>query len=143
MELLKLELMQADWDFKERVNQVGPSSWSTFFAPDGFEYRSGVGELRGREAIHDSFMEGVYSGSLAALQWIPDRAEVAASGDLGYTVGTYQRDAVDSTGVRTRVRGGYIRIWRRQPDGSWKVEVTSDTPVMDPEVIEMPGGGGG
>jgi ketosteroid isomerase-like protein len=107
------------------------------------EFRSGVGQLDGREEIHDSFMEGVYSGSLASLRWNPGRAEVSATGDLGYTVGTYQRDSVDTAGTRIRVRGGYIRVWRRQPDDSWKVEATSDTPVTAPEVIEAAESGGG
>jgi ketosteroid isomerase-like protein len=142
LELLKLELMQEDWDFNERVNQGGPSSWSTFFAPNGFELRAGLGVIEGREAIHESFMEGIQSGEISGLRWTADRAEISESGDLGYTMGTYQRSTTDSAGVRTRIWGGYLRIWRRQPDGGWKVEVTSETPVTDPEVIEMPGGGG-
>ncbi|RPJ03198.1 MAG: DUF4440 domain-containing protein [Candidatus Aminicenantes bacterium] len=53
------------------------------------------------------------------LTWEPEFAEIAASGELGYTTGPYEirpsRDA-EPTGF-----GHYISIWKTQPDGGWKV----------------------
>jgi ketosteroid isomerase-like protein len=46
----------------------------------------------------------------ADVEWTPQAAFVAASGDLGYVYGVAKTD-------RER---GYVRIWRNQ-DGSWKV----------------------
>lgn len=60
-----------------------------------------------------------------ALSWEPNVAEVAASGDLGYTWGPF-RLSVDGTDGRPVVRqGNYLCIWRKQSDGAWKCTVES------------------
>ncbi|ELR73062.1 Ketosteroid isomerase-like protein [Fulvivirga imtechensis AK7] len=53
-----------------------------------------------------------------SLSWRPLHAEIAASGDLGYTFGEYELTANDSTARKEY--GYYITVWKRQPDGSWK-----------------------
>jgi ketosteroid isomerase-like protein len=143
MELWKLELMKEDHAFNNAVRFDGPSRWSTFFAPDGSVIQAGVGEIEGQEAIQDSFNEAIYSGALASLQWFPERAEVSQSGDLGYTVGQYRSEGVDSARVRTVFVGKYVNIWRRQADGTWKVEMDLGIPVTEPQVISPPVSGGG
>ena len=61
--------------------------------------------------------------SAATLMWEPAFAEVAASGDLGYTTGPWEfrppADAKDST----RFYGHFVSVWRRAPSGAWKVAV--------------------
>jgi ketosteroid isomerase-like protein len=101
-----------------------------------------VGEINGQDAIQAVFNEGIFSGAIASLRWAPERAEVSVTGDLGYTVGRYQTSGVDSEGVRTVVEGTYVRIWRRQLDDSWKVEMTLGNPVGAPQVVPPPSGGG-
>ncbi len=46
------------------------------------------------------------------LEWWPNFAGIARSGDLGFTTG-----GVAVGGQRT---GHYFTIWKRQPDGAWK-----------------------
>jgi uncharacterized protein (TIGR02246 family) len=66
-------------------------------------------------------------------------ADSVASGDLGYTRGTY---TVTFTHPQTRARGSesgsYVTIFRRQPDGSWKVavDITSPTAAAAPAAGE-------
>ncbi|MBI4420961.1 MAG: DUF4440 domain-containing protein, partial [Gemmatimonadetes bacterium] len=48
------------------------------------------------------------------------RADVAASGDLGYTVGLFQSRRLDAAGKPVVGTGKYVTIWRKQADGSWK-----------------------
>jgi ketosteroid isomerase-like protein len=48
-------------------------------------------------------------------------ADVAASGDLGYTFGTYVFITKDKDGKPFREYGKYTSIWKMQKDGSWKV----------------------
>ena len=54
------------------------------------------------------------------LSWRPIFADVSAAGDLGYTTGPYEfrKDPADRVAASF---GHYITIWRRQPDGNWKV----------------------
>jgi ketosteroid isomerase-like protein len=111
------------------------STRSTFFSPDGSLIKAGVGEIRGPEAIQADFDQGLRSGSSVGLTWAAERAEVSNSGDLGYTVGYYQVDSVGEDGVRSRVRGMYVNIWRRQPDESWKIELSIRNPTTTPVVV--------
>ena len=130
-ELWKLELMLEDRASNDAIERFGPSSYSTYFAPNGAVIRAGVGEIRGQEAIHEAFMADIYSGALADLNWTPERAEVSRGGDQGYTVGVYWAAHVDSAGVETSVRGMYVRYWARQSDDIWKVVLELRNPVTE------------
>ena len=55
------------------------------------------------------------------LSFDPDRVDVAASGDLAYSVGTYtMRSTSAATGRPQTESGNYLTTYRRQRDGSWK-----------------------
>lgn len=82
--------------------------------------------IEGFEAIKASLMSE--SDSTFTLTWEPKFARIAASGELGYTYGTYQiRDkATDSvTGV-----GKYATIWLKQSDGKWKAILDTGNPGL-------------
>jgi ketosteroid isomerase-like protein len=46
---------------------------------------------------------------------------VAASGDVGYTLGHWESVLKTPAGDSVLGRGNYLTIWRRQSDGTWKV----------------------
>jgi ketosteroid isomerase-like protein len=54
------------------------------------------------------------------LTWKPGR-EVLVGGDVGYTVGTWERQPPPGSGQTNLTRGNYLTVWRKQDDGSWKV----------------------
>ena len=60
MEEWKAELMAADRAFNEATAREGASGWVSFFSEEGAMVSEGVGEIRGKEAIH-SRMELVSS----------------------------------------------------------------------------------
>lgn len=50
-----------------------------------------------------------------------DRVEVAKSGDLGYSVGHFERDATNpKTHAVEHGTGGYVTVFRKEADGSWQ-----------------------
>jgi hypothetical protein len=51
-----------------------------------------------------------------SLEFTPTRADVSASGDVGYTTGPYQ---ANMTG--TPEQGKYVTVWKKQSDNQWKV----------------------
>jgi len=59
-----------------------------------------------------------------ALTWKPSVADISASGDIGYSYGTFE---LWTRGV-TLQRGSYVRVWKKI-DGKWKVVVD----VMSPD----------
>jgi ketosteroid isomerase-like protein len=56
--------------------------------------------------------------------------EVALAGDLGYTYGTYETK--DRQSGEKRENGNYLRIWRREPNGKWKVALDLLNPIPPP-----------
>ena len=79
-------------------------------------YQEGAHPFTGREAIN-ALYANTGDGS---LDWEPTFAEVAASGDLGYSLGRYVYTYRDSVGEDQKSQGYYVTIWKKQADGSWK-----------------------
>jgi len=64
------------------------------------------------------------------LSWGPGFADVAASGDMGYTFGPWQYKT-DIRDARPVAWGHFVTIWRKQAYGPWKFEV--DLGISHPE----------
>ena len=57
-----------------------------------------------------------------SMQFTTDKAEVAKSGEFGYTRGAYTMTMSDPTTKKPlREKGKYVTIYARQADGSWKM----------------------
>lgn len=73
------------------------------------------------------------------LTWYPLLADVAQTGDLGYTTGPW---TLLQNG-RAQSAGEYVTLWRKQPDGQWKYAVTMSTerigvPPSAPATVPAP-----
>ena len=67
------------------------------------------------------------------LNWEPLLAVVSGAGDLGYTTGP----SLTTDDKQKPIRSGYyFSIWRRQSDGSWKVEL--DIGIKTPPTSSLP-----
>ena len=56
----------------------------------------------------------------ASISWKTKEVEVAQSGDLAYSSGTYEVTLNDPTGTPVKDRGKYLEVWKKQADGTWK-----------------------
>jgi uncharacterized protein (TIGR02246 family) len=101
---------------------------ATFLAPDG-------PIVEGKEAIRGVTTQ-MFSTPGFHLAWKANKAEVAASGDMGYTVGTYQLTVNNPEGQPTTTDGKYVTIWQKQPDGQWKVIVDAPSSTAPPPAAE-------
>ena len=70
------------------------------------------------------------------LAWQPVFGGVSQAGDLGYTTGSYV--STDLTGKRPPRYGCFFSIWRRQPDGTWKVVLDAGVRTLAPEPADIP-----
>lgn len=78
---------------------------------------SGGTPLAGKQALVDA-MTGAFENFEIDETWTPE--ETVVSGDLAYQRGTFVVIARrKSGGEATRSTGNFMRIYRRQPDGSW------------------------
>jgi len=71
----------------------------------------------------------------ANLSWTATKVEVASSGDMAYSTGTYQLTMNDAAGKVAPDHGKYMEGWKKQADGSWKVVAdmwNSDLPAPAP-----------
>jgi ketosteroid isomerase-like protein len=61
---------------------------------------------------------------LGVFYWTPEVGDVAASGDLGFTVGFVKQDETNPDGtVTTFILAKYFTIWQKQDTGEWKFVV--------------------
>lgn len=114
-------LMKADADFDAAVAAKGIDAWVETFAEDGLMFRAGT-PVKGRDAIRE-MMAPAFATSGFSLRWKPVAAEIATSGDLGYTYGTYEMASPGADGKPETRTGMYVTIWRKQADGSWEAAV--------------------
>jgi ketosteroid isomerase-like protein len=123
-------ILQADRDFARMASDSGIAAAFVYFAADSATMlRRGSNPIIGREAIRALFADEAG----AALKWDPYFGDIAASGDLGYTLGKSQYIYKDSTGVEKISHGFYVTIWKKQADGSWKYVLDTGVTAPSPE----------
>ena len=125
-------LEQADKQFAADSAVRGADAWAEVFAPDGAMWTRNGGLIQGPDAIRAT-MVPVFGGGASGLEWQPTVSGMSPRGDLGFTVGRYRLGRMrDGGATDTLQTGTYVTIWRRMPDGSWRVAF--DTGVPDREV---------
>jgi ketosteroid isomerase-like protein len=126
----KAALLQVDEKFSADAQRLGVAeAFARYAAPDARMLPAGKDVVSGLEGVR-SQMAGFPKG--ATLAWRPFHADVAASGDLGYTLGTYELHAKDEAGKATVAYGKYCSVWKKQADGSWKWVVDVGTSSPEP-----------
>lgn len=96
----------------------GGSAFASWFAPDAVTLEDGKAPVVGHDAIAAG---ATWSPDTYQLTWTPEGARMSPAGDMGFTWGHYQGVAKDREGNTTRNSGRYMTVWKKQPDGSWKV----------------------
>lgn len=103
------------------------------YADDAVLMAPGMDAMQGKQVIHDGMQEMLKDPAMM-LQFKSSRVEVAKSGDVGYSLGTYQMTVTDpKTHKPIHDHGGYVTTYRKQADGAWKAEAdiaTSAVPSM-------------
>jgi len=109
-----IEMQKADIAFSEYSKLNGMhKAFLQFIADDAVLLQSNTIPIIGADAI--LFIANMNDANLE-LTWNPLGGEVASSGELGFTYGTFFLKK-DTT---TMQQGSYVTIWKKQPDGKWK-----------------------
>jgi ketosteroid isomerase-like protein len=123
----KTTLRNKDAEWSKVAND--PAKFSSYFAPDGKLGLAGMPILNGTKAINET-AGAMMKAPGFNLKWTVTRADVSASGDLGYTAGTYELTMNNAAGVAATDKGKYLTNWKKI-NGEWKVvedTATSDLP---------------
>lgn len=91
---------------------------ASYYADDAVMATPGRDSATGRDAISKAIGEDMKD---AAFSIDLANQDAQASGDLGYTRGTFNVTFTDpGTKKKGTMSGNYVTVFRRQTDGSWK-----------------------
>jgi ketosteroid isomerase-like protein len=113
-------LRAADSSFSDLSYRMGVAyAFSNTVAPDGVVF--GDPQLViGAHAIQE-YLDA--RAGQSSLVWQPVVSWVAASRDLGFTVGESTSTLLGASGAAVQRMGKYLTVWKRQGDGTWKFVV--------------------
>lgn len=103
----------------------------SFLADDATEMPPNAPAATGKAALRKVWGD-MFKTPGFAMSWQPTKVEAARSGEIGYSIGTYQQTVHDKAGKPVTDRGKYVTIWKKQPDGKWKAVIdtfNSDLPL--------------
>jgi ketosteroid isomerase-like protein len=114
----KMLLFDLEAKFAKDVLERGGVAFADWFAEDGVALENGKSPVVGKVAIVKS---ANWNPKDYQLSWTPTDATMGPSGDIGYTWGHFEGHSKDANGIAVSTSGRYITIWRKEPDGNWKV----------------------
>jgi len=112
-------LKQLEGEFMKAAAEKGSQGYMSYYADDSVEVPNGGPLIQGKAEIAKGM--GFLDDKNNRLTWTPVGGDISASGDLGYTYGTFEFYSKDKDGKPVVQYGKYTSIWKRQNDGSWKV----------------------
>jgi ketosteroid isomerase-like protein len=121
-------LRKLEAEFMKEALVRGSQGYMSYYADDAVELPNGADAIEGKVNIAKTmdFLDNKEN----QLTWTPVYADISASGDLGYTYGTFEFRSKAKDGKPTVSHGKYTSIWKKQKDGSWKVvlDMGNDSP---------------
>ena len=112
-------LRQLEAEFMKAAAEHGSQGYLSYYAADAVEVPNGAPIIQGKVNIAKGM--GFLDQKDNHLTWAPVGADISASGDLGYTYGTFEFRSKDKDGKTVVDHGKYTSIWKKQKDDSWKV----------------------
>ena len=118
------DIINADKAFSDMSRQLGmKKAFIQYISKEGALLRPDHMPIVGADAI--DFLSQI-NDTAYTISWVPTRGDIASSGDLGYTFGVYTLATADTT-----LKGTYVRIWKKQPDGDWKFFLDASNEGVD------------
>jgi ketosteroid isomerase-like protein len=122
-----LPLLQA-----ESLANRDAAGFRAAFATEARYHRPGALPLVGRAAIEaDGTPDGSAGATTAGLRRSSLAAAQARAADLGYSYGRFETRLAGATGTGTAAAepsGYYVRVWRRNASGAWRIVAQVDQP---------------
>jgi ketosteroid isomerase-like protein len=113
----KARILQLDRDFAVLSVQSGAAeAFRQYSLEDLVLLPPNAEPVHGRDNVSQGFVE---FDKQFILDWEPQAAEVAASGDLAYSWGT--STGTDRATGQPAFRGKYLTVWKKGADGNWKM----------------------
>lgn len=122
----RAEMIAAEISFSDMSKQTGTrAALMQFIDSNGVLLRPNSFPLVGADAI-DYISQS--DDTAYTMIWQPKGGNIAASGELGYTFGVY---SILPKNNDPAMHGTYVNIWKKQPDGKWKLVLDSGNEGVD------------
>lgn len=113
--------------------QANPRSLDVVVAPyadDAFFIAPGLGPTKGSADIRKAYDAALKDPNFN-ISFAADKVDVAQSGELAVATGRFTESYTDSATKQAHSgNGSFLTVYKKQPDGSWKV--VQDWAVADP-----------
>jgi uncharacterized protein (TIGR02246 family) len=110
------------------------------YADDAVLMAPGITPAIGKDAVRN-IVKNMVTDPAIALHFKASKVEVAKSGDVAYTQGSYTMTMTDPQSKQViNDHGSYVTTYRHEPDGSWKAVAdiaTSEVPPATPAAAPM------
>ena len=123
-------LRAADIAWSDAAVKKDAAAVASFMTEDGTQLPPNAPAAKGREATKKEW-ENIFALKDAEVKWEPTMVQVADSGDIGYTRGTYTLSFTDPKAGKISDKGKYLEIWKKV-DGKWMCHLdmySSDNPA--------------
>lgn len=125
VKLLEQEIINTDKAMSELAFKEGFFKAILYYADDDIvKLNEGSFPVIGKKAFIELY--GDRTGP-KSLSWDPIKAEVAKSGELGYSWGNWKFEQKDTT-----FYGNYFTVWKLHKDGTWKVALDGGNSTPPP-----------
>lgn len=109
---------EAQWNADYKAKDI--DKLAGHYAPDAELFVPGAPRARSPTDAR-KILAGVVSDPALSMNFASDKIEVAKSGDLAYASGHYRITQTDPKTKQVMAEtGGYVTVYRKQPDGGWK-----------------------
>src|ERR1700722_13866438 len=122
-----IHLMELETQFAAAVAAGGGKAFASWVTEGGGALGNGRPPVIGREAIA---AQAQWDPKDYQLTWTAQGAEMGPSNDMGFTWGHYDGTGKAAHGQPVTHSGRYMTVWKKMPDGSWKV--TLDASAEEP-----------
>lgn len=114
-------LLAADRAFCADSRARGVDGWVAAFDEHGSQVADDFSPITGHAAIRER-MRAFFAEPGNTLVWEPDDARLSEAKNLGTTTGRWRASKREPDGsVREVASGRYFDVWRKLPDGTWKL----------------------
>jgi ketosteroid isomerase-like protein len=115
-------LFNLEAKFAADTTTGGGKAFASWFADDAMTLSNKQAAVIGKGKIA---ADANWDPKQYQLTWTPQGGQMSPAGDMGFTWGHYEGTSKDHNGNPVTTTGRYMTIWKKLPDGSWKVALDS------------------
>lgn len=112
-------LVKLDEEWSAAAGRRDVEKVASFYTEDAVAYPPNEPVCVGRDAAKKVWAAYLSEPSFN-ISWKSTHAEIARSGELGFTSGTFEDSFKGPDGKMVHETGKFLCVWKKQADGSWK-----------------------